>query len=139
MIDSNINDTSIVLMHYPTKEGILNIPYDFCFNYFDFYSDNRTLLTGDINFKKYQKELLKWIGESKCDVIAVPHHGSGENWHKNLLNLSRNHKSVFVVPYGISNKYGHPSFEVKFDLSLGCCRLMEVTQRQDFIYNITLK
>jgi|GEM_PF-4382335 len=141
MIDE-INDTSVVLFHHPVNEGIM-IPSNSIWWYLWCLSCN-TILTGDLNCNKYKDEVSNWLKTllPSCDnlchaIVSVPHHGSQENWHEWLTNYFK--KSIFVIPYGIANQFGHPAFKVKMDICENGHIPVEATQRQGFAYSISLK
>ncbi len=132
---SDFNNTSLILYHgpYQTFDKIekLNIEclcrnrYFSCdcfpFKLRDFSylkSDIKnvgTFLTGDIDFKKKIDEIVDHYKNYLKNIVffQVPHHGAESNWTNAIFHYFSHDKNIlFIIPAGISNKYGHPSTEI---------------------------
>ncbi len=72
---------------------------------------NKTILfTGDIE-KMAEKELICRYGNKlKCNVLKVPHHGSGTSSSSGLLNMTNPDIAIFSL--GHKNSFGFPAREV---------------------------
>lgn len=144
---SAINNTSILLLHYPlSQRGALS--YD---NFDDFdksgmndydrnlccrcrerrVSDVTTLLTGDITFHRAIAEKMKI---ETVSVLQVPHHGSKANWK--ALRKCKIKSKIYLIPFGYGNRYRHPNINVIDDLILNKEEFYCVTQNQGFFYYI---
>lgn len=149
--ENELNNTSIVLLHYPAEEKNY---LSYCnFNNFvhrrflcyehriccccmqERPSDATTLLTGDIIFNKtIANELLRDIKDRTVSVLQVPHHGSKENWE---AFCQHNINSViYIIPFGYGNKHKHPSKKVINDLIHNNEEFYCATQNQGFVYYI---
>lgn len=62
------------------------------------------LLTGDVE-PSAQRGLLRLLGETRVDVLKVPHHGSRHQDHGFLRSAA---PRVSLVSAGADNTYGHP-------------------------------
>src|SRR5574341_95397 len=72
--------------------------------------NGRTLLfTGDIGAEA-EMDLVRTVGNLKCDLLKVPHHGSRSSSSDDFL--SRIGPEAAVIPVGKGNPYHHPSPEV---------------------------
>ena len=72
--------------------------------------DGRTILfTGDIGVEA-EKDIIRTVGNLKCDLLKVPHHGSRSS--SSDVFLSRIKPEAAVIPVGKGNLYHHPSPEV---------------------------
>jgi len=161
---SDINRSSIVLVHYPItdKEGS-EIRID-CGNEFrkicngycdcDMKCYRRvghkesgqkpiTVLTGDADFDPQMRASLNDIIHNNPSkpfcILQAPHHGARKEWE--ALAITGDELSVCVIPFGYGNTYGHPSFEIKRDLremNKNGWRVAgaEVTQHNKFEYRI---
>jgi hypothetical protein len=123
----DINNTSLVLYHAPITNGLSRASQldGFCPcspfprisrtaqtpNKLTIHLHNSVghLLNGDIDFKNNWAEIERHFGRylSITDLALVPHHGSKENWHQNVLNKIAN-TCCWVISAGSNNKYGHP-------------------------------
>ena len=74
------------------------------------------LYTGDSQFaqsKTSQDVLKKILGRLSKNIglIQIPHHGSKENFSKDIFKISNKCENYFLS-HGIKNRYGHPSIGV---------------------------
>lgn len=143
---SQMNETSLIMVHKFDYSRLMDIyPYPIIgyHQYWHFEECHYLwreksqihILTGDFNFRTtkwddVQKHFGSFI-DSKTSVIQVAHHGSIDNWDKNILH-NKNH-SLFVIPYGTKNPYGHPSIKVVKDIVMGHNCLFEVTEKQSLM------
>lgn len=73
--------------------------------------DKTILFTGDIE-EKAEKELIRRYGKKlKCNILKVPHHGSGTSSSARLLNMTDPDQAVFSL--GHRNSFGFPDREVR--------------------------
>lgn len=157
-LGENPNHTSLMLMHYPigwsyNKMDLLSatrycVPN--CCTY-KCAACNRcqpnskmiaTLLSGDggVTSNICQK-FKKLISADSIDlsVFQIPHHGAENEWKQTDTQtfLSKESIPFCVCPFGIGNKYGHPSACVVCDLQ-GNNSLFAATQLHEFRYSIEL-
>lgn len=92
------------------------------FYYNAFYNVKYTyahFLTGDSELKKTKimKEFLTYYENvlDKSLFFLLPHHGSEDNWNKNLLEELPNNE-FFIASAGLNNRYNHPSCSVFADI-----------------------
>lgn len=135
-ISSDMNNTSLVALHYPDTSNFDNIGYTigvfpeytqmlchcilpdcrFCNPcYSDNGSDFVTLLSGDINFNKDLDGIRNRFGDnllSKAAVALVPHHGAVNSWSEEALDIIGNRFIRWVVSSGVNSRFGHPHNEV---------------------------
>lgn len=146
---NNINDASIVLLHYPLKNSRTHYfsCYNIC-NRFLFHEDllfcdfNRkklfsgiTLLTGDIQFNKaITKSLKELLNDNKIAILQVPHHGSKTNWSS--LCKNKIESNIYIISFGLGNKYKHPNQVVVDYLLKNNKEFFCVTQNEKFAYFI---
>ncbi len=111
----NINRTSILCTHGPIerKNSIIissKINSDI-FLYRNYESCKHicdTLLTGDIEINE-NENIYDIINHNGIfGVIQFPHHGS-KSGEGNFFDIC---SKRFVISYGITNKYGHPSYKI---------------------------
>lgn len=162
-----INDTSVVLRHYPDTNReifISHLPqledcqkiknYQFFKSIYlllDRWQGHHTVLTGDLDCNRYFEELKFWCSSNQWRdfggfVLLVPHHGSKNNWPKGKWQGNEWKKKeccccyakICIVSYGISNRYGHPSYDVEEDVLDNGGYLVNVNQRGGFSYSIVL-
>ena len=146
-----LNNTSIVLLHYPAEERnylsycsfnkfmhrrILCYRHRICCRCMqERPSDATTLLTGDIKFNDMiATEVQRDIKCRRVSVLQVPHHGAEENW-KAFCQHNIN-SEIYVIPFGYGNNYKHPSKEVINYLIRNDKELYCATQNQGFVYYI---
>jgi len=93
------------------------------------------ILTGDFNFKTTcWNDVKKHFGtfiDSENLVMQIAHHGSIDNWDIKILADAEH--SLFVIPFGAKNRYGHPSIEVEKDIVVSNNCLFEVTEKQSLM------
>lgn len=129
-----LNNTSVALLHYPEQ-----------FKYFNCSSCNKvcflksaaTLLTGDGRMDRSMQRIIKSKLPNKAvAVLQIPHHGARNNW----IALKRNwiKSELFVVSFGIGNKYGHPNCEIISEIAFGKLPVVFVTQLNSFEYRIVV-
>lgn len=112
---SGMNLTSTILIHYPLYKFPVFYTKDL-----DYMRQLPiTILTGDAEFNQ---EMLSEMGEiinKKVDsfvIFQVPHHGSLKNW--NLLSPQfKKNMQYYIIPFGLRNRYRHPSKKIFDDLS----------------------
>jgi len=159
---SDVNRSSIVLVHYPESEkeaSEISIECEkecrrFCDNCCDLKCYRRigrkesmqkpvTVLTGDAEFDPLMRMMLKHIiHQNHCKpfcVMQAPHHGARSEWE--ALSVTGDDLGVCVIPFGYGNTYGHPAYEIKRDLrelnrSGWRIAMIEVTQLNKFTYRI---
>lgn len=122
--ESNLNETSLVLLHYPVLNGIPPVTayypnvYSLSLKemlYHSFYP--YTLLTGDILFDAaFSKTIISQYPTGISGFVQVPHHGSKHNW-PSLLTYFRAF-NCYIVPFGTTNHYGHPDASLKLSIPL---------------------
>lgn len=145
---SLFNETSLIMVHkfnvslrhiYPSPYTYYSKYYHFkcCHHFFREAENHVHILTGDFNFKttsswnKVKKHFGSFLN-SDASVIQIAHHGSIDNWDKDILNHT-SHSSLCVIPYGTKNTYGHPSINVIKDIVTSHNCLYEVTEYQSLI------
>ena len=86
------------------------------------YNDNGTMLVGDISLKVQSRSdkfdhFCKHYADELINTkfFLTPHHGSANNWNRNILNNCPN-ASFFLNSAGLNNKYYHPNFTVISDI-----------------------
>ena len=98
---NNINPSSLMLLHYPTRDNTM-----------------KTLLTGDIEFDSTLSDSVhKYCIKNNTfslDVLQAPHHGSWKSWNKMSDNLKYESNHV-VFSFGLNNTYGHPKYKCILD------------------------
>lgn len=110
---SNINDTSLVLLHYPLPI-YKSWATQYCSNCrYPYKTENEhcfypyTILTGDINFDAATaKRIILNYPTGVSGFVQVPHHGSKYNWPSLIHNFPP--FNCYIVNYGTTNTYGHP-------------------------------
>lgn len=145
-----LNNTSIVLTHYPVERKRIFMCYNpqniYC--WYDYCHccgccrcmregllDAITLLTGDMEFDKATGEKVQQcIKDKEATVLQIPHHGSKINW-KALCNCDIKGR-IHVIPFGKGNKYGHPDMGVIMDLIRNDNEFYRVTEKRGFVYCI---
>ncbi|WP_282918727.1 MBL fold metallo-hydrolase [Porphyromonas macacae] len=76
---------------------------------------NGCLYLGDANLN--DPDMFKTIAYTlspytpKIGLIQIPHHGSIENFNKEILDINTNNQR-YVLSYGVKNAYGHPAHYV---------------------------
>ena len=129
VLQKDFNDTSLIVYHAPIASykleslslgrGCWMDNFPICLFIFPnkhtihLHEAIGHLLTGDINLNNKWAEIRRHYDGyfSKVSLALVPHHGAKRNWNNAILTkIPRN--CAWVACSGISNKYGHPSFEV---------------------------
>lgn len=89
------------------------------------------LYTGDYEAKKYFLQLNQAFQKylSNIGTIQIPHHGSKENYHQNLMFPT---VKKAVISVGKINGYGHPDADVVKNIGLSC-RIFLVTENIESI------
>lgn len=132
--NSKQNQSSLCVYHSPMNcnckyRKILvfsNEKNGFYYPIFDYnplsYNDNGTMLVGDISLKvqsrsdKFDHFCKHYANELiNTKFFLTPHHGSANNWNRNILNNCPN-ASYFLNSAGLNNKYYHPNFTVISDI-----------------------
>lgn len=122
---TNLNSSSLVLYHAPTKIYKLILNTFRFFNGYDYIYNNKTgtFLTGDIDFftkPKYRKIIDHFRMElPDISIIQIPHHGSKCNWYFRKPNDFLNF-DFLVINFGLGNKFKHPSQSVIDDIENNC-------------------
>lgn len=130
--NSELNEASLMLLHRSNKKLNLNRSSFENNNFIHF-------LTGDFNFNKTSVKIVKKHFQNFCKdydvlVLQVPHHGSKDNWNKELIINKK--FNICVIPYGVDNRYGHPAISVLKDIKLRHrCFPVEVTENNLLILN----
>ena len=131
--NEEINEICLLLMHYPLIQNK---------HFFGgFYSSTKidfcqticpcTLLTGDAIFdKNLAKDIIDKYPLGVSGIVQVPHHGAKKEW--DIFNSFFPEFDIYVVTYGVENKYGHPSFFIRKDLAKK--NFVEVTEFKGFSY-----
>lgn len=78
LLNTDLNDTSILLFHVPVCKGQDTMPFE----------NQGHLLTGDIDLNQRLNEICNYFNQDLTKVAncLVPHHGSKNNWNKAFLN-----------------------------------------------------
>jgi len=68
---------------------------------------------------EYSKLIVHFSSElEQIETVQIPHHGSRRSWNRKILtDLPR--CSLFVINYGIGNRYGHPALQVIYYIKNG--------------------
>jgi beta-lactamase superfamily II metal-dependent hydrolase len=128
-VSSDLNFTSLVALHSPLRwkaisyielerysevTGLHNLECVMCSQP---SKEIGHLMLGDINLKsswgKLQQHYKKYLGN--IDAVLIPHHGSRQSWHKDLLNAIPSTCRMYLS-VGIENQYNHPGIDVIFDV-----------------------
>lgn len=138
------NKISLILYHRPIENNksikTKALPTYFhsrSTSYFHLHNHKAQLLTGDSVFKqgiamnhtRMWKQFKQKIEKlTDVNLMLVPHHGSVYGWDQDLANYA----NIFVVSYGLGNKFQHPNSTVVKDIvgnskNVGP-RLIEVNQ-----------
>jgi len=74
-------------------------------------------LTGDIDLDYNLNEIEKFFNSVKNNIFValIPHHGSYYNWNQRILEYINNCE-FWIASAGLTNNYGHPSFEIFEDI-----------------------
>lgn len=141
-----MNSTSLLMLHRPFNnyqniEMMMiedNIHWRIAGNLNKCYS---TLLTSDSNLMNDYDELAEHFNEEikKIAICQVPHHGSRRSWEKKITADLINCK-IWIINYGIGNRYGHPALLVLYDL-LNAKKgnaIYSATEFTDYNYVLTL-
>jgi hypothetical protein len=141
-----MNSTSLLMLHRPFNnyQNIEMMMIEDNIHWITAGSLNNccsTLLTSDSNLMNDYDELAEHFKEEikKIAICQVPHHGSRRSWDKRIVNdlISCN---IWVINYGIGNRYGHPALLVLYDL-LNVRRgnkIFMTTEFTEFCYLLTL-
>jgi competence protein ComEC len=73
------------------------------------YGDTSFLFTGDAE-REAESDVLASGADISCDVLKVPHHGSGSS--SSYVFLREANPKIAVISCGKDNDYGHPHEEV---------------------------
>lgn len=148
----NLNATSTLLLHFPSERVLFKkfVSSDYkicladCFEDFNRYCCRKyltlgvTLLTGDAEFdENIDKNIKNILNYKNIDVAQIPHHGSKANWQK--MQKCNLYVSNYVVPFGLGNRYKHPSSEVVDYLISNNKALYCVNQLNGFYYYLFLE
>jgi len=154
-----LNQTSIVMLHYPRfdnatvlycqdvyKYNLCRFSSRCCLYCYDglFFNCRQprrgknvySVLSGDIMFNPtITHELTQGLASNQFFLLQIPHHGSKDNWQSVTKNgISAN---VYVLPFGYGNKHKLPSTFTIDDLMDNHCEYYNATQDSNFIYFIT--
>lgn len=128
-LQKDFNDTSLVVYHAPIDRSEylckafgagcqINDLTDFMFAFphkhiTHLHEANGHFLTGDINLRNNWDEIRIHYGFYLLEVAValLPHHGSKRSWNRAILTRLP-HKCTWVASSGVSNRYGHPNYEV---------------------------
>lgn len=145
-----LNETSLIMVHkfdaklttiYPYYQNIYSFQNLINYlNVFHFTNDHIHILTGDFHFNSQNtnaswQDVKNHFGSflnATVSIKQISHHGSIDNWDKNILNHTAK-KNICVVPYGTKNIYGHPSIDVIKDILNAQEFLCEVTETHNLI------
>ncbi|MGD9909436.1 MAG: hypothetical protein AB7U79_02385 [Candidatus Izemoplasmatales bacterium] len=148
-IFSYINQTSLVMIHYPLIYRNVYYEFDWFFErkYLflrretEIYPPSVTMLTGDINFDKtgsmaveVNDEII--LSNLSLQVCSLPHHGSYYNFISfiSCINISN---SNLVMNYGLKNiKSKFPDFRTITEINKIPNRLIYVYEYSNYIYEI---
>jgi hypothetical protein len=116
---NNLNETSLVLLHYPVLYGTAPTTayypnaYGLSLNKtLNHYFYPYTLLTGDILFDaSFSETIISQYPTGISGFVQVPHHGSKHNW-PSLISCFKTF-NCYIVPFGTTNSYGHPDASLK--------------------------
>ena len=154
-----LNQTSIVMLHYPRYDNATVLycqdiyKYNLCrfssrcclYCYDDLFFNCRqprrsknvySVLSGDIMFNStITHELKQGLDPDQFFLLQIPHHGSEDNWRSVFKNkISAN---VYVLPFGYGNKHKLPSTSTIDDLMYYHFEYYNATQDSNFVYFIT--
>ncbi len=147
-----INQTSLVLCHYPDK-------YTNCYSLFDskyccncccnccWYccSNNKnnvaTLLTGDINLNRLsenKKKFKQFIDSipAKIGFFQLPHHGSENNSSVETITTLSLQNTNMICSYGRRNQFKHPDPFLLYKLNNCCNHIFHANNNESFVYQI---
>lgn len=148
-----LNETSIVLMHYPVLQHKL-LMVD-TYSYFVTNRNKRyivssdgaigdaTLLTGDAVIDSVmQLKLVKNYGNLPRGILQVPHHGSWSNYTGGVssnipISLWKNF-TLQLIPYGIGNKHNLPSRSTLTFIRNAGSTMLHATQNDGVIYSLRI-
>jgi len=128
-VSSDLNFTSLVALHSPFRwkagsyielerySGVTGLHNLECVMPSLPSKEIGHLMLGDINLKsswgKLQQHYNKYLGN--IDAVLIPHHGSRQSWHKDLLNAIPSTCRMYLS-VGMGNQYNHPSIDVISDV-----------------------
>ncbi len=150
-----INQTSLVLCHYPDKYINYYSLFDskYCCNYccdccWYCCSNNKnnvaTLLTGDINLNRLsenKKKFKQFIDSipAKIGYFQLPHHGSGNNSSVDTITSLSLQNTNMICSYGRRNQFKHPDPFLLYKLN-NCCNhsnhIFHANNDESFVYQI---
>jgi hypothetical protein len=142
-IDGDLNKNSMILFSGRERDNRFRIFQYSSFNFtrdypnprFSEKSQSGCLYTGDIDLNEPSiiddiscklKAVLSCIG-----TIQVPHHGSIHNFDSSIFK--KLNPSYWIVSYGTTNNYGHPSDRVLGDIIQNRVAPFHVTENQTSI------
>ena len=128
-LQKDFNDTSLVVYHAPigNSEYVCkafgngcqtnNFP-DCLFTFphrriIHLHKASGHFLTGDVNLRNNWDEIRMHYGFylQEVAVALLPHHGSKRSWNRAILTRVP-HECTWVASSGVSNRYGHPNYQV---------------------------
>lgn len=137
--NNKLNDTSLVLLHYPSFGSSFPMTYYYPNNknhdderYYKYFYPY-TLLTGDIMFDdEIIKEIISSYPTGISGFVQVPHHGSRYNWPPLICRFPL--FDCYIVNYGTTNKYGHPDYLLKTHIPID--KYFDNNEYKGFLYEI---
>jgi beta-lactamase superfamily II metal-dependent hydrolase len=162
-IANDLNDSSLIVYHTPcnlngskvlifrtsvSTKKLLYCDYILCNRFLHCrregpYTHFGQFLTGDINLKKSFNEIKTFFNDVKDDIIVslIPHHGSYKNWNQRILE-DINNCEFWITSAGLTNTYGHPSFEIFEDIwihnkrPIWCNEFNAIVIRGEIVWNL---
>ncbi len=142
---NDFNNTSLILYHGPLGKTKSSIKC-FCFNSHTYSrclpcrvsnsylnGDIGQFLTGDTNLNFKYSEIKKHFFSyfNTIFLSLIPHHGSQKNWNSDLIVDTST--KYWIVSAGLKNQYGHPHFNIIYDILLNRRRLFWVNEYALFL------
>jgi len=148
-----INNTSLIMYHSPLNYKYIRL-HVFksccfrlccCFRCRKYYwlKPAGQFLTGDIDLNYNLNEIEKFFNSVKNNIFValIPHHGSYYNWNQRILEYINNCE-FWIASAGLTNNYGHPSFEIFEDIwihnkcPIWCNEFNAIVIRGEIVWNL---
>ena len=126
-LSNDFNNTSLVLYHGPIGSNYINAhslnyceyrflvrcPFLYDRGFLGEHNKFGQFLTGDIDLNTRYDDLINHYTRYLRSVMItqVPHHGAIRNWNGRIINDAPD-TELWVIPAGITNRYGHPSYRL---------------------------
>lgn len=162
--NSELNQSSLCLYHAPIcLDDSVSFNLCRCYSHFSrgsrYYSDFcrccyrchhgittrklGTMLTGDISLVSKEEiaecayqDFLKFFDSEKSEtgIFLVPHHGSKNNWNKDIITAFK--RPIFINSSGLGNRDKHPNTVVVNDILNANCDFWGSDQTRMVTYDI---